>query len=57
MTSKSLIAQTTGSRTALVTGGRGQSPTQGTDAIVAMAQVSPAGPTGTFTDASGTVPW
>jgi NAD(P)-dependent dehydrogenase (short-subunit alcohol dehydrogenase family) len=30
---------------------------EGTDAIVAMASVGPAGPTGTFTDRYGVVPW
>lgn len=39
------------------TGGRGQSITDGTDAIVAMAQVPPDGPTGVFVDAAGPVPW
>jgi NAD(P)-dependent dehydrogenase (short-subunit alcohol dehydrogenase family) len=34
-----------------------QSVSEGTDAIVAMAQVGPAGPTGTFTDRGGAVPW
>jgi NAD(P)-dependent dehydrogenase (short-subunit alcohol dehydrogenase family) len=34
-----------------------QTVTEGTDAIVALAQVGPDGPTGTFTDRSGTVPW
>jgi NAD(P)-dependent dehydrogenase (short-subunit alcohol dehydrogenase family) len=30
---------------------------EGTDAIVAMAQVGPEGPTGAFVDRHGTVPW
>jgi NAD(P)-dependent dehydrogenase (short-subunit alcohol dehydrogenase family) len=34
-----------------------QTVTEGTDAIVALAQVGPDGPTGTFTDRHGTVPW
>jgi NAD(P)-dependent dehydrogenase (short-subunit alcohol dehydrogenase family) len=34
-----------------------QTVTEGTDAIVAMAQIGPDGPTGTFTDRDGTVPW
>lgn len=34
-----------------------QTVTEGTDAIVAMATVGPDGPTGTFTDRNGTVPW
>jgi NAD(P)-dependent dehydrogenase (short-subunit alcohol dehydrogenase family) len=34
-----------------------QSVTEGTDAIVRMAQVGPDEPTGTFTDRVGTVPW
>jgi NAD(P)-dependent dehydrogenase (short-subunit alcohol dehydrogenase family) len=34
-----------------------QSVTEGTDAIVAMATISPDGPTGTFVDRHGTVPW
>ena len=34
-----------------------QTVQEGTDAIVAMAQVGADGPTGTFTDRSGTVPW
>jgi len=34
-----------------------QTVTEGTDAMVAMAVVGPDGPTGTFTDRSGTVPW
>ncbi|HEY6760379.1 MAG TPA: SDR family NAD(P)-dependent oxidoreductase [Baekduia sp.] len=34
-----------------------QTITEGTDAIVALAQLGPDGPTGTFTDRSGTVPW
>jgi NAD(P)-dependent dehydrogenase (short-subunit alcohol dehydrogenase family) len=34
-----------------------QTVQEGTDAIVAMAQVGPDGPTGTFVDRSGTVPW
>jgi len=34
-----------------------QTVTEGTDAMVAMALVGPDGPTGTFTDRSGTVPW
>ena len=39
-------------------GNRGhQSVTEGTDAIVAMATIGPDGPTGTFRDRSGTVPW
>ena len=36
------------------TGGRGQNPTQGTDIIVEMTQVTPDRPTGTFADA---IPW
>lgn len=34
-----------------------QSVEEGTDAIVAMAQVDPSGPTGTFVDRNGVVPW
>ena len=34
-----------------------QSVQEGTDAIVAMASVGADGPTGTFTDRAGTVPW
>jgi NAD(P)-dependent dehydrogenase (short-subunit alcohol dehydrogenase family) len=34
-----------------------QSVQEGTDAIVAMAQVDPSGPTGTFVDRNGAVPW
>src|ERR1700760_3644233 len=34
-----------------------QSVTEGTDAIVAMAQLDADGPTGTFVDRDGTVPW
>ena len=34
-----------------------QTVTEGTDAIVAMAQIGPDGPTGTFVDRHGTVPW
>jgi NAD(P)-dependent dehydrogenase (short-subunit alcohol dehydrogenase family) len=34
-----------------------QSVEEGTDAIVAMAGVDASGPTGTFTDRAGTVPW
>jgi NAD(P)-dependent dehydrogenase (short-subunit alcohol dehydrogenase family) len=34
-----------------------QSVTEGTDAIVAMAQVSRDGPTNTFTDRHGALPW
>ena len=34
-----------------------QTVQQGTDAIVAMAQIGSDGPTGTFTDAAGPVPW
>jgi hypothetical protein len=30
---------------------------EGTDAIVAMASIGPDGPTGTFTDRHGVVPW
>jgi NAD(P)-dependent dehydrogenase (short-subunit alcohol dehydrogenase family) len=30
---------------------------EGTDAIVAMAQIGPDGPTGTYVDRSGPVPW
>ena len=39
-------------------GGRGtQDVTEGTDAIVALATIGPDGPTGTFQDREGTVPW
>jgi NAD(P)-dependent dehydrogenase (short-subunit alcohol dehydrogenase family) len=39
-------------------GNRGhQSVTEGTDAIVAMATIGSDGPTGTFQDRNGTVPW
>jgi NAD(P)-dependent dehydrogenase (short-subunit alcohol dehydrogenase family) len=39
-------------------GNRGtQSVEEGTDAIVRMAQLDASGPTGTFTDRSGVVPW
>lgn len=34
-----------------------QTVTEGTDQIVAMAQIGPDGPTGTFTDRHGVVPW
>lgn len=34
-----------------------QTVQEGTDAIVAMANVRPDGPTGTFSDRHGTVPW
>jgi NAD(P)-dependent dehydrogenase (short-subunit alcohol dehydrogenase family) len=34
-----------------------QTVAEGTDAIVRMAQVDAAGPTGTFVDRNGTVPW
>jgi NAD(P)-dependent dehydrogenase (short-subunit alcohol dehydrogenase family) len=34
-----------------------QTVQEGTDAIVAMAQIGPDGPTGTFTDRHGAVPW
>jgi NAD(P)-dependent dehydrogenase (short-subunit alcohol dehydrogenase family) len=34
-----------------------QTVREGTDQIVAMANVGPDGPTGTFTDRHGTVPW
>lgn len=34
-----------------------QTVTEGTDAIVAMAVIGSDGPTGTFTDREGTVPW
>ena len=34
-----------------------QTVTEGTDAIVAMATIGPDGPTGTFTDRHGVVPW
>ena len=39
-------------------GNRGtQSVEEGTDAIVRMAQLDATGPTGTFTDRGGVVPW
>jgi NAD(P)-dependent dehydrogenase (short-subunit alcohol dehydrogenase family) len=34
-----------------------QTVTEGTDAIVALATVAPDGPTGTFVDRAGAVPW
>jgi len=34
-----------------------QTVTEGPDAIVAMATIGADGPTGTFTDRHGTVPW
>ena len=34
-----------------------QTVTEGTDQIVAMAQIGADGPTGTFTDRHGAVPW
>jgi NAD(P)-dependent dehydrogenase (short-subunit alcohol dehydrogenase family) len=34
-----------------------QTVQEGTDAMVAMAQVGPDGPTGTFVDRHGPVPW
>ena len=34
-----------------------QTVTEGTDQIVAMAQIGPDGPTGTYTDRNGAVPW
>jgi NAD(P)-dependent dehydrogenase (short-subunit alcohol dehydrogenase family) len=34
-----------------------QTVQEGTDAIVAMANIGPDGPTGTFSDRHGTVPW
>jgi NAD(P)-dependent dehydrogenase (short-subunit alcohol dehydrogenase family) len=39
-------------------GGNGhQTVTEGTDAIVAMAQIGADGPTGTYTDREGVLPW
>jgi NAD(P)-dependent dehydrogenase (short-subunit alcohol dehydrogenase family) len=37
--------------------GRGHSVHDGTDAIIAYALAAPGGPTGTFADRDGTVPW
>jgi NAD(P)-dependent dehydrogenase (short-subunit alcohol dehydrogenase family) len=34
-----------------------QTVEEGTDAIVAMATIGPDGPTGTYTDRHGVVPW
>jgi NAD(P)-dependent dehydrogenase (short-subunit alcohol dehydrogenase family) len=34
-----------------------QTVTEGTDAVVALAQIGPDGPTGTFSDRHGLVPW
>jgi NAD(P)-dependent dehydrogenase (short-subunit alcohol dehydrogenase family) len=34
-----------------------QTVTEGTDQIVAMAQIGADGPTGTYTDRDGVVPW
>ena len=34
-----------------------QTVEEGTDAIIAMAKIGPDGPTGTFTDRNGPVPW
>jgi NAD(P)-dependent dehydrogenase (short-subunit alcohol dehydrogenase family) len=39
-------------------GNRGtQTVTEGTDAIVKLATIGSGGPTGTFQDRNGTVPW
>jgi len=40
-----------------LSGGRGHSVRDGTDAIVAYALSAPGGPTGTFADRDGEVPW
>jgi NAD(P)-dependent dehydrogenase (short-subunit alcohol dehydrogenase family) len=39
------------------TGGRGKPVADGAEAIVRAAQITPDGPSGTFSDAAGTVPW
>lgn len=40
-----------------LSGGQGHSVHDGTDAIIAYALAAPGGPTGTFADRDGTVPW
>jgi NAD(P)-dependent dehydrogenase (short-subunit alcohol dehydrogenase family) len=40
-----------------LSGGQGHSVHDGTDAIVALALAEPGGPTGTFADRDGEVPW
>jgi NAD(P)-dependent dehydrogenase (short-subunit alcohol dehydrogenase family) len=40
-----------------LSGGQGHSVHDGTDAIVAYALAEPGGPTGTFADRDGEVPW
>lgn len=40
-----------------LSGGRGHSVHDGTDAIVAFALSAPGGPTGTFADRDGELPW
>jgi NAD(P)-dependent dehydrogenase (short-subunit alcohol dehydrogenase family) len=40
-----------------LSGGQGHSVHDGTDAIVAFALSAPGGPTGTFADRDGEVPW
>lgn len=40
-----------------LSGGRGHSVRDGTDAIVAFALSAPGGPTGTFADRNGQLPW
>ncbi|MGH3121565.1 MAG: hypothetical protein ACRDOU_33965 [Streptosporangiaceae bacterium] len=40
-----------------LSGGQGHSVHDGTDAIIAYALAAPGGPTCTFADRDGTVPW
>ena len=40
-----------------LSGGQGHSVHDGTDAIIAYALAAPGGPTGTFADRDGEVPW
>jgi hypothetical protein len=40
-----------------LSGGRGHSVHDGTDAIIAYALAARGGPSGTFADRDGTVPW
>ena len=40
-----------------LSGGTGHSVEEGTDAIVALALSGPDGPTGTFRDRDGEIPW
>jgi len=40
-----------------LSGGRGHSVHDGTDAVMALALTGPDGPTGTFTGRDGELPW